>query len=467
MADSKPNILLVDDEEALRLVVAERLTDEGFDVVEAASGEAALEQLQRFAFDVIISDLRLPGLDGRQVIDAALERYPGILAIVVTGYATVKDAVDIIKRGASDFVAKPFQFDELLHVINSAREQRRLKEENAYLRQQLDQRFGLGAMVGKSAPMRALYQLIETVASTSATVLITGETGTGKEIVARAIHQSSLRRQQKFVAINCGAIPEPLLEAELFGHVRGAFTGAIQSRQGRIEQADKGTILLDEVGTMPASLQMKLLRVLQEREFERVGDSRTIRVDVRILAATNADLARMVKEGTFREDLFYRLNVVAVQIPPLRDRSEDIPLLVGRFIDKLQPAGDGREPVVVSQEVMRRLMACEWPGNVRQLENVIERALALGGGRRRIDVDDLPPDMRGDAAPVPVAPRLTESGVDLPALVADFERQMIDQALTRTEGNRGAAARLLGLKRTTLVEKLRRLGADVSVVADA
>ena len=467
MADSKPNILLVDDEEALRLVVAERLTDEGFDVVEAASGEAALEQLQRFAFDVIISDLRLPGLDGRQVIDAALERYPGILAIVVTGYATVKDAVDIIKRGASDFVAKPFQFDELLHVINSAREQRRLKEENAYLRQQLDQRFGLGAMVGKSAPMRALYQLIETVASTSATVLITGETGTGKEIVARAIHQSSLRRQQKFVAINCGAIPEPLLEAELFGHVRGAFTGAIQSRQGRIEQADKGTILLDEVGTMPASLQMKLLRVLQEREFERVGDSRTIRVDVRILAATNADLARMVKEGTFREDLFYRLNVVAVQISPLRERSEDIPLLVARFIDKLQPAGDGREPVVVSQEVMRRLMACEWPGNVRQLENVIERALALGGGRRRIDVDDLPPDMRGDAAPVPVAPRLTESGVDLPALVADFERQMIDQALTRTEGNRGAAARLLGLKRTTLVEKLRRLGADVSVVADA
>ena len=467
MADSKPNILLVDDEEALRLVVAERLTDEGFDVVEAASGEAALEQLQRFAFDVIISDLRLPGLDGRQVIDAALERYPGILAIVVTGYATVKDAVDIIKRGASDFVAKPFQFDELLHVINSAREQRRLKDENAYLRQQLDQRFGLGAMVGKSAPMRALYQLIETVASTSATVLITGETGTGKEIVARAIHQSSLRRQQKFVAINCGAIPEPLLEAELFGHVRGAFTGAVQSRQGRIEQADKGTILLDEVGTMPASLQMKLLRVLQEREFERVGDSRTIRVDVRILAATNADLARMVKEGTFREDLFYRLNVVAVQISPLRERSEDIPLLVARFIDKLQPAGDGREPVVVSQEVMRRLMACEWPGNVRQLENVIERALALGGGRRRIDVDDLPPDMRGDAAPVPVAPRLTESGVDLPALVADFERQMIDQALTRTEGNRGAAARLLGLKRTTLVEKLRRLGADVSVVADA
>jgi two-component system response regulator PilR (NtrC family) len=466
MSDSKPNILLVDDEEALRSVVAERLADEGFEVVEAASGEAALEQLQRFAFDVIVSDLRLPGIDGREVIDAALERYPGILAIVVTGYATVKDAVDIIKRGAADFVAKPFQFDELLHVINSAREQRRLADENAYLRQQLDQRFGLGAMVGKSGPMQALYQLIETVGGTNATVLITGETGTGKEMVARAIHQSSLRRPHRFVAINCGAIPESLLEAELFGHVRGAFTGAVGTRQGRIEQADKGTLFLDEVGNMPSSLQMKLLRVLQEREFERIGDSRTIKVDVRLIAATNADLSRMVREGTFREDLFYRLNVVALQLPPLRDRSEDIPLLVARFIEKLQPAGDGREPVVVSQDAMRRLMAYDWPGNVRQLENVIERALALGGGRRRIEVEDLPPDLRAESAPLAVAPRLAESGVDLPALVLDFERQLIDQALARTEGNRGAAARLLGLKRTTLVEKLRRLGGDRAALLD-
>jgi DNA-binding NtrC family response regulator len=434
--------------------------------VQAPSGELALEQLQRFAFDVIVSDLRLPGIDGREVIDAALERYPGIIAIVVTGYATVKDAVDTIKRGAADFVAKPFQFDELLHVINSAREQRRLKDENAYLRQQLDERFGLGAMVGKSAAMQALYQLIETVAATTATVLVTGETGTGKEMVARAIHQCSLRRQHKFMAINCGAIPETLLEAELFGHVRGAFTGAVGTRQGRIEQADKGTLFLDEVGTMPSSLQMKLLRVLQEREFERIGDSRTIKVDVRVIAATNADLGRMVKEGAFREDLYYRLNVVAIQLPALRDRMEDIPLLVARFIDKLQPPAEGRDPVVVSQDAMRRLMAFEWPGNVRQLENVIERALALGGGRRRIEVDDLPPDMRGEATPLTVAPRLSESGVDLPALLIDFERQLIDQALARTDGNRGAAARLLGLKRTTLVEKLKRLNGDGEITAD-
>ena len=456
MPEPLPNILLVDDEDALRSVVAERLRDQGFELVEARSGEEALALLQGFAFDVIVSDLRLPGIDGRQVIDEALERYPGIVAIVVTGYATVKDAVDIIKRGAADFVAKPFQFDELMHVITSALEQRRLKDENAYLRRQLDERYGLGAMVGKSAPMRELYQLIDMVAPTTATVLIAGETGTGKEMVARAIHQSSLRRQHRFVAINCSAIPEPLLEAELFGHVRGAFTGAVGSREGRLEQADRGTLVLDEIGTMPASLQMKLLRVLQEREFERIGDSRTVKVDVRVVAATNADLPRMVKEGRFREDLFYRLNVVAMQLPPLRERVEDIPLLVARFIDTLQPREDGREPIVVSQDAMRRLMADQWPGNVRQLQNVIERALALGGGRRSIEVEDLPPELRDEPSPMTAIPQLAEAGVDLPRLVGELERHLIGQALARTAGNRGAAARLLGLKRTTLVEKIKR-----------
>jgi len=452
-----PNILLVDDEDALRSVVAERLKDYGFDLVEARSGEEALAHLQAFAFDVIISDLRLPGVDGRQVIDEALARYPGIVAIVVTGYATVKDAVDIIKRGAADFIAKPFQFDELMHVITAALEQRRLKDENAYLRRQLDERFGLGAMVGKSAPMRALYQLIDTVAPTSATVLITGETGTGKEMVARAIHQSSLRREERFVAINCSAIPEPLLEVELFGHVRGAFTGAVGSRQGRLEQADRGTVFLDEIGTMPSSLQMKLLRVLQEREFERIGDPRTVKVDVRIVAATNANLPRMVKDGTFRDDLFYRLNVVSMHLPALRERAEDIPLLVAHFIGKLQPSSEDRDPVVVSQDAMRRLMACDWPGNVRQLENVIERALALGGGRRRIEADDLPPELRDEPSRAITAPQLGQDGIDLPRLIGEVERHLIAQALARTAGNRGAAARLLGLKRTTLVEKLKRL----------
>lgn len=459
MPDSKAHILLLDDEEALRSVVGERLRDEGFEVTEAGSGEDALRLLDGFAFDVIISDLRLPGIDGRVVIDAALDRYPGIIAIVVTGYATVRDAVETIKRGAADFVAKPFQFDELRHVINTALEQRRLKDENAYLRQQLDERFGLGAMVGKSTAMRDLYRLIETVASTNATILISGETGTGKEMVARAIHQASHRRQHRFVAINCSAIPETLLEAELFGHVRGAFTGAVGLREGRIEQADRGTLFLDEVGTMPMTLQMKLLRVLQEREFERIGDSRTIKVDVRVVAATNADLDRMVKEGGFREDLFYRLNVIAVPLPPLRERTEDIPLLVRRFVEKLQPPSVDTEPVVVSQDAMRRLMAFNWPGNVRQLENVIERALALGGGRSRIEVEDLPPDLRDQPGPLAGAPALGAEGVDLPELVAALERDLIHQALERCKGNRGAASRLLGLKRTTLVEKLKRMSA--------
>ena len=453
-----PHLLLVDDEESLRSVVAERLIDDGFEVVQAANGESAIAALDGFAFDVIVSDLRLPGIDGRQVIDAALTRYPGIVAIVVTGYGTVKDAVDVIKRGAADFIAKPFQFDELMHVLTSALEQRRLKSENAYLHQQLDERFGLGSMVGRSAPMRALFQLIETVAPTTATILISGETGTGKEMVARAIHQTSPRQRERFVAINVSAIPETLLDAELFGHARGAFTGAVAMRQGRLEQADKGTLFLDEVGTMPMALQMKMLRVLQEREFERLGDNRTIKVDVRIVAATNADLAKMVKDGTFREDLYYRLNVIAVQLTPLRDRPDDIPPLVQNFLQKFSGRDPGPRIPTVSQEAMRRLMAHAWPGNVRQLENVIERALAMLGGRTQVELTDLPPDLQPVETDA-IAPSLDlpEKGLDLPALIAQIEKSLIDRALTRTAQNRGAAARLLGLKRTTLVEKLKRM----------
>ncbi len=455
------HLLLVDDEESLRSVVAERLIEHGFEVVQAADGESAIKALDGFAFDVIVSDLRLPGVDGRQVIDAALTRYPGIVAIVVTGYGTVKDAVDVIKRGAADFISKPFQFDELMHVLTNALEQKRLKSENAYLHQQLDERFGLGSMVGTSAAMRALFQLIETVAPTTATILIDGETGTGKEMVARAIHQTSPRHRERFVAINVSAIPETLLDAELFGHVRGAFTGAVAQRQGRLEQADKGTLFLDEVGTMPMALQMKMLRVLQEREFERIGDNRTIKVDVRVVAATNADLLKMVKDGTFREDLYYRLNVIAVHLTPLRERPDDIPLLVQNFLSKFSNREINKSPhheIQVSQEAMRRLMAYPWPGNVRQLENAIERALALLGGRTQIELADLPPDLQPvEANAVTPSLDLPENGVDLPALIGQIEKDLIDRALSRTAQNRGAAARLLGLKRTTLVEKLKRM----------
>src|SRR4249920_2389436 len=324
MAENAKHLLLVDDEAPLREAIAERLADHGFVVEQVSSGEQALARLADFAFDIIVTDLRLPGVDGRAVLDSALERYPELIAIVITGFGTVKDAVEAIKHGAADFITKPFQFDALLHVLQSALEQRRLKSENAYLRSQLEERYRIDGLVGRSRVMRELFQLLETVAATSSTVLITGETGTGKELAAKAIHHNSARRAQRFLAINCSAIPETLLEAELFGHVRGAFTGAVANRIGRFEQAHKGTIFLDEIGTMSPSLQVKLLRVLQEREFERVGGMETIRVDVRIIAATSANLKEMVERNEFRSDLYYRLNVIPVHLPALRDRREDI-----------------------------------------------------------------------------------------------------------------------------------------------
>jgi two-component system, NtrC family, response regulator AtoC len=456
MAEAHTHLLLVEDEAPLRQAIAEQLSDRGYQVEQAGSGEEAIERLADFAFDIIVTDLRLPGIDGSTVVEAAVERYPHIIAIVVTGYGTVKDAVDAIKHGAWDFVSKPFQIDELLHVLDSALEQQRLKSENAYLRAQLEERYRFEGIIGKSRAMARLFQLLETVASTNSTILITGETGAGKEVVARAIHHNSPRRMYRFVALNCSAIPETLLEAELFGHVRGAFTGAVGNRQGRLEQAHKGTLFLDEVGTMSAALQMKLLRVLQEREFERVGDSNSIKVDVRVIAATNSDLARLVADGQFREDLFYRLNVIPVHVPPLRDRKEDIPLLVAHFVDKF--GANGSPAVTVSQAAMRRLMAFRWPGNVRQLENAIERAVAFAGGRTQIDTGDLPAEIQQAEEPALSATlALPDEGLDLDAFMARVERELIERSLERTGGNKGQAARLLNVKRTTLVEKIKRL----------
>jgi len=457
MSEGQKHLLIVDDEHALREAIAERLADHGFVVEQAASGEEALQRLTDFAFDILITDLRLPGIDGAKVIEAALERYPEIIAIVITGYGTVKDAVEAIKRGAADFITKPFQFDALLHVLRSALEQRRLKSENAYLRSQLEDRYRIDGLVGRSRVMRDLFQLLETVAATSSTVLITGETGTGKELAARAIHHNSPRRANRFVAINCSAIPETLLEAELFGHVRGAFTGAVGTRQGRLEQAHKGTLFLDEVGTMSPALQAKLLRVLQEREFERVGDSHTVKIDVRVIAATHSDLAKMVAEGTFREDLFYRLNVIPVQLPPLRERREDIPLLVQHFLQKLA-LDAGRGPVTISQDALRRLMAYHWPGNIRQLENAVERALAFSQGRSQIDVPDLTADIQHQSAGSDSSEVwFPDDGLDFARYIETVELSLIRRSLERTQGNKRQAAKLLNLKRTTLIEKLKRL----------
>ena len=459
MSDPLRHLLLVDDETPLREVMAEQLAEHGFRVEQAGSGEEALARLSDFAFDILITDLRLPGADGRQVLDEAFARYPDIIALVITGFGTLREAVEVTRLGAEGFITKPFPFEELLHELDAAIEKRRLKAENAYLRAQLHDRFRIDGIVGCTPIMVRLFDLLRTVAATASTVLISGETGTGKELAARAIHDASPRRNQRFVAINCSAIPETLLEAELFGHVRGAFTGAVANRQGRVEQANRGTLFLDEVGTMSVALQSKLLRVLQAREFERVGESQTIKVDVRVIAATNSDLKRMVEDGAFREDLFYRLNVIPVRIPPLRERRADIPLLAQHFLDRLSAeATPTRGRVTVSQDAQQALMAFPWPGNVRQLENTVERAFALSPGRAQIGLPDLPDEVRDTRPPAPDEDvDIPEGGLDMERLVSDFERSLIKRALGRTGGNKRQAADLLHLKRTTLVEKLKRL----------
>ena len=449
------HLLLVDDEDAFREVIAERLGEYGYRVEQAATGEAALERLNEFAFDVLLTDLRLPGVDGRQVLDEAFGRYPEITAIVITGFGSVREAVEVTRLGAEGFITKPFQFEELLHALNAAQEKRRLKAENAYLRAQLQDRFKIDGMMGRTPVMLELFELLRTVAATPSTVLITGDTGTGKELAARAIHDGSPRRNQRFVAINCSAIPETLLEAELFGHVRGAFTGAVANRQGRIEQANRGTLFLDEIGTMSAALQAKLLRVLQSREFERVGDSQTIKVDVRVVAATNSDLKRMVADGSFREDLFYRLNVIPVRLPSLRERRADVPLLVEHYMKQLC-AEHGKEEKTVSQEAMDALAGYDWPGNVRQLKNAIETLVIFHQGRV-VGVDDLPAELReGGGAGGALRREQPIQVVDgTPRTMDAIERQAILETLSRTGGHRAQAAHLLGIGLRTLQRKLK------------
>ena len=462
MTENKGHILIVEDEASLREITAERLTENGYRVTQADTGETACSLLTDFAFDIVITDLRLPGMDGMAVIEKARELYSEIVAVVVTGYGTVPDAVAAIKRGASDFVTKPFQFDHLLHILASTLEQRRLKSENAYLRSQLQERYGFQDIIGQSPAMLELFKVLETVSNTTSTILLTGETGTGKELVARAIHHNSSRAQERFVPLNCGAIPETLLEAELFGHVKGAFTGAIANRPGRLKQADRGTLFLDEIGTMSTNLQSKLLRVLQEREFERVGDTQSTKVDVRFIAATNSDLAEMIELGRFREDLFYRLNVIPIHLPPLRDRREDVPLLVQRFINKLgQEQEPARTNIRISQEAMRRIMAFDWPGNIRQLENTIERILVLTPGQSQIDISDLPLELQEtNRVTTSSSVSLPENGIDLQNYLRNLERSLICLALERTGGNQNKAAELLNIKRTTFIEKTKRLNLD-------
>ena len=464
-ARPQPSVLVVEDEAELRQTIAESLTEQGFVVAQSADGADAFDRLKGFAYDAIVIDLRLPDADGLDVLDAAVGRYPDILAVMVTGFGGVAEAVSAMRRGAIDFLIKPFQLSQLARILTTSLEQRRLREENADLRAQLRDRYRFDSVIGHSAPMRHVFSTLELVAPMNSTVLIQGETGTGKELIARTLHHNSPRADQRFVAFNAAAIPEPLAEAELFGHSKGAFTGAVQAKPGKFELAHRGTLFLDEVGDLPLDSQATLLRVLQDGLVERVGSTRPIPVDVRIVAATNVDLDRGRATGAFRADLFYRLSVFPIRLPALRDRRSDIPLLAtffaGRCADQIGRTIDGFTP-----DALERLVSHEWPGNVRELQNVVERAVLLTTGRLvRPDAIALQRAATASFVPVATAPTPTPAPapMDVPAVTTldDADRHAILRALEssgwRVSGEHGAA-RALGVKSTTLHSKMKRLG---------
>src|SRR5262245_29004414 len=459
------SVLVVEDEAPLRELVAEALEAKGFAVAQAVDGADALARLEGFAYDGLVVDLRLPDADGMDVLKAAIDRYPQIRSVVVTGFGGVEEAVKALKLGAIDFLIKPFQLVQLEQILTVGINERRLRLENEELRAQLRDRFQFDSIVGASEPMRRVFSTLELVAPMNSTVLIQGETGTGKELIARTIHYNSPRRDQRFVAFNAAAIPDGLVEAELFGHVKGAFTGAIASRAGRFELADKGTLFIDEVASMSMPLQAKLLRALQERQVERVGESTSMKIDIRVAAATNVDLKKLVKEGSFREDLFYRLNVVPLTLPPLRARRDDMPLLAQHFVQKAC-AANGLPVRTISPEALRALMAYAWPGNIREFENAVEHAVAMSGTRMEIAVSMLPEELRrhGETTVVPTV-AIPDEGINFTSVVSQLERELILRCLEKTGGNKRQAARLLNLSRTTLIDKLQRLNLAVESAA--
>jgi two-component system, NtrC family, response regulator AtoC len=454
------SVLVVEDEADLRQLIADRLESRGFAVAQAAGGGDALERINGFAYDGLVVDLRLPDGNGMDVLKTAIDRHPQIRSVVITGFGGVEDAVSALELGAVDFLIKPFQLVQLEQILQVAINERRLEAENAELRAQLRERFQFDRIIGSNDAMRRVFATLELVAPMHSTVLIHGETGTGKELIARTIHYNSPRRDQRFVAFNAAAVPDSLAEAELFGHVKGALTGAVQSRAGRLELADKGTLFIDEVGAMSTALQSKLLRALQEREVERVGDSKPHRIDVRVVAATNVDLRRAIKDGTFREDLFYCLNVVPIVVPPLRARREDIALLAKHFA-RQSSQQNGVPPRTLSQASLRVLMEHDWPGNIRELENAIEHAVAMSGREQEIVPSMLPEAIRTQPQ-LPPAQRseieIPDEGINFASTVAQLERDLITRSLEKTGGNKRHAARLLQLSRTTLIDKLNRLG---------
>jgi DNA-binding NtrC family response regulator len=470
LPESSGRVLVIDDEAEIRESLETLLQLEGYNVSTAATGREGLAQLGERSFDIVLLDLALPDRNGMDVLGEIHMLNPLQPVIMITAYGTVENAVRAMQSGATNFIQKPWDNEKLLADVRAAVARQRAEEENVQLKRALKQRYDFDNIVGKSEPMLKIFDLVAQVAPSRSTILLQGESGTGKELIAKALHLHSARRDRPFVPVNTGSMPADLLESNLFGHVKGAFTSAIASKKGLFEVADRGTLFLDEIGTMTLDTQSKILRVLQDRKFMHLGGIQEMQVDVRIIAATNVDLRQMVREGRFREDLFYRLNVIPVLLPPLRDRKEDIPLLVQHFLDKFlnarypngaaDVARGAAAPSTVSQEAMRRLMAFGWPGNVRQLENAIERAVALSAGRSQIDVVDLPAEFQQTEPALSALSSdvtLPEGGLDLDAFMSNIERGLIQRSLERTSGNKGQAARLLHLTRTTLVEKLKRI----------
>jgi two-component system, NtrC family, response regulator HydG len=447
---SEPATLLVaDDDPGLRESLERTLTREGYRVVLASDGRAALERVQAGGVDLIVTDLRMPGLTGLELLRAAKAIMPDVDVILLTAFGTVEEAVKAMKDGAYDFLTKPFRREQLIKLVDKALERRDLIEQNKALKKQLEDIRAKGQMIGSSPAYRRMVSLVEQIADSSATILIQGESGAGKELVARTIHERSGRRAGPFVAVNCAALPETLLESELFGYEKGAFTGAVGRKEGRFELAGGGTLFLDEVGDLSLVTQPKILRVLQEGEFERLGGTRTIQVDVRIVAATNQDLAEMVKDKRFREDLYYRLNVITVRVPPLRERHEDVRLLAQHYL-RVYAAKNGRKLEGFSNEALERLESYKWPGNVRELENLIERMVLLAR-KDRIDAEDLPEEVAGVKRP-PRDAILELIGTPL----AEIEQRLLDETLRITGGNKTQAAKLLGIDVRTVARKLER-----------
>ena len=449
--NGEANILVIDDEEAMRDSCRQALSKGGSRVEVAEDGLKGLSMFEKESFDLVILDLKMPGLSGMEVLQKMKEREPEIVVIVITGYATVESAVEAMKLGAYDFIPKPFTPESLRMIVNRALEKRRLSLENILLRAELKDRFGEKVVVGTSRSMQKVEELVRQVAPTDSTVLISGGTGTGKELIARAIHTQSNRRDKPFVVVDCGGLVENLFESELFGHVKGSFTGATETKYGRFEVANGGTVFLDEIGNISMSIQAKLLRVLQEKEIARVGSSQVIKVDVRIIAATNKDLLACVKEQTFREDLFYRLSVVPIVLPALRERREDIPVLANHFLTKYNKK---REKGVtgISEDAMQILSEYDWPGNVRELENVIERAVVLTKGGV-IEASDLwYYELSGETVP--------NSDSDGVRALADVEKEHIVNTFRKLDGRIGETSEALGIDRKTLRLKLKKYGID-------